>query len=381
MTNNRFLEAVRRLYERYPVAFHVPGWLLYMLLPGLLLSLPQLMSQRTFLTLFGLKCLNESLCIAFFYLNYYVITPDTLQKRRPYLWGLSMLAMVVLLITINRVYFHYVLQADMTELTNQMARTQPNQSLRGFWLNTPFSLIFTSLLSLLLLTALSSGFAIYQDRQRQETRHQQMIIEKKEAELSALKLQISPHFLFNTLNNMRYLARQQSDQTADAIQRLSDMLRYMIYQADQGPVPLEREIDYLSDYIALQQLRLAPHNQVLFETVVDDDRVLIEPLLLIHFVENAFKYGMHHDQEATVHIRLEMADGQLLFWVKNRRFGHEETGTGVGSGIGIQNVWRRLALHYPGRHTLQIDKQADQFFVRLQIGLQPVSHETDQHSH
>ncbi|MGM9508963.1 sensor histidine kinase [Larkinella sp. GY13] len=381
MSSHRFLEWTKRSYGQYPVLFHVAGWLLYMTLPYLTFSLPQFLNQRTFWQLFGIKVINEVLVISFFYVNYRKLMPDALNGRRPYLVALSMLVMAALLIAVNAAYYRYFLQADFGQIAARIIQAQISMIQTRSWLSVPFPMIATSLLSLVLLTSVSIAFAIYQDRQQREKAHQQIIIEKKEAELSALKLQISPHFLFNTLNNLRWLARQKSDSTEEAIQRLSDMLRYMIYQVDRGPVALAREIDYLTDYIQLLQMRLDTHNRVVFDLQVDDDKVRIEPLLLIHFVENAFKYGMHHEQDSTVMIKLEMKAGLLTFSTRNQVYELKRPANVSDSGVGIQNVERRLALHYANRHKLSISRRNGLFCVDLQIDLAIISDEVADYSH
>ena len=136
-------------------------------------------------------------------------------------------------------------------------------------------------------------------------------------------------------------------------------------------MPLAKEIDYLTDYLELHQLRLAPYNQIVFSHEADNDWVLIEPLLLIHFVENAVKYGLHHEADSTVQIQLSAKTGVINFSTRNRLFINGLAIKSVDSGIGIQNVERRLALHYPHRHTLRIYQQGGQFCVDLRIDLNP----------
>ncbi|MBC8153285.1 MAG: sensor histidine kinase [Bacteroidetes bacterium] len=375
MSGNRFFEFIQQRYKRYPLAFHVPGWLLYVVLPFLIISPSHFFSQYTLLKLFGIKVINEALTITFFYVNYHILTPDALKRGRFFRLALAVPGMGALLVATNALYYRFVIRDELTQSLTGVVSGQLSLLSADQWFGTPIPLIITSLVSLLLLSSVSTGLAVFRDRNQREARHQQMIIEKKEAELSALKLQISPHFLFNTLNNMRWLARQKSDQTEEAIQRLSDMLRYMLYQANRGPVALAQEVEYLTDYIALQQLRLAPHNRVVFVTDIDNDRVLIEPLLLIHFVENAFKHGLHHEWESVVTIQLRMAQGTLAVTTSNPLFVNESSIPSANSGIGVQNVKRRLALHYPGRHRLSITQRNGLFCVDLHIDLTTVAHE------
>ena len=381
MSSNQFFEWVKRQYERYPLAFHAPGWLLYMVLPYLILPLRPLFNQRGSIELLGIKLLDDVLCIAFFYMNWYWLTPAILRHHRLYRLVLAVLGMCGVLTLMNGIYYRAMLDDDFTQLATTIKYSEVGLLEVEYVLGIPLPLMAYPLFSMILLTIISSAFVIYQDRNLHKARHQAIIIEKKEAELTALKLQISPHFLFNTLNNLRWMARQQSTQTEGAILRLSDLLRYMIYQVDQGPVSLTREIDYLTDYIELQQLRLAPHNQIIFECESVPDSVLVEPLLLIHFVENAVKHGLHHEQASTVTIRLAMKQDSLLFSTRNTLYTRASADVSTNTGIGIQNVERRLMLHYPDQHTLRIYQEKGKFCVDLRIDLNPSLYETPQHSH
>ena len=381
MVNYPFFERTRRWYARYPVLFQLVGWLAFIVLPDSFISFPQVFNQQEALKLFSIRVINNLLGLLIFYVNFYFLTPYLLRRNRLVSLIPIMLLAVSLIVIINRWYYDSFIKDDVGVLTAKLAQMEVAMIQQDKPLGVPFPLAVTSALMMVVMLSISSGLVIARDRTRYQVQHQQMLIEKKEAELNALKLQISPHFLFNTLNNMRWLARQKSDLTEDAILRLSDILRYMIYQVERGPVALAREIDYLTDYIELQQLRLAPHNQVVFEKNVDDDRILIEPLLLIHFVENAFKHGIHHNEPSTITIRLTVADGALTFSTRNQLFVNGSAVLSADSGIGIQNVERRLNLHYPHRHLLRMYHQNGLFCVDLRIELASHTHETARHSY
>jgi LytS/YehU family sensor histidine kinase len=183
-------------------------------------------------------------------------------------------------------------------------------------------------------------------------------------------LQVSPHFLFNTLNNIRWLARKKSDQTEGAVVMLAQLLRYMIYQARQEQVPLRQEVDQLRNYIDLQKMRLTDRHPVSFHVEGNIDAHQVEPLLFIPFVENAFKYGAAVAEGGGIDIRLMVTDYALTFETHNPTAFVTVPPPPDESGIGIENVRKRLALHYPDRHSLSTGQADGQFNVHLLLHLQ-----------
>lgn len=185
-------------------------------------------------------------------------------------------------------------------------------------------------------------------------------------ELSYLKAQINPHFLFNTLNSIYSLALEKSDATADAIVRLSSFMRYVIREAHDDFVPLGKELDYISHYVALQQLRLDDTATVDFQVSGDPSGQEIAPLLLISFIENAFKYGVNPEGKSRIEIRVDIREEVLRLFVENskvRVFQDEPT------GIGLENTRARLRLLYPRRHELSIRDEGAVFTVNLTLRL------------
>ncbi len=191
-------------------------------------------------------------------------------------------------------------------------------------------------------------------------------MEKLVADLALLKLQISPHFLFNTLNNIRWLTRQKSDKAEDAVVKLSQLLRYVIYQTNNEKVALAQEINHLQHYIDLQKMRLNEKDMVSFICEGDIEQYRIEPLLFIPFVENAFKYGLHSQYKSEIKVSIQVKDTTLLFFSENPIFENNLAKEGE-SGVGIKNVQRRLALHYPHRHELQLREEEGIFRVTLSL--------------
>ncbi|WP_247235578.1 sensor histidine kinase [Telluribacter sp. SYSU D00476] len=197
---------------------------------------------------------------------------------------------------------------------------------------------------------------------------QQLRIEKQQAELSYLKSQTNPHFLFNTLNNIYSLARDKSDLAPESILRLSKILRFMLYETGGQYIAIEQELKIISDYIALEQLRYDESLRVNFNYDVDDLRQSLPPLLLIPLVENAFKHGVSESRgEPYVHIHLSVKQRQLDFLVKNSIEAYQVE-RGVKENIGLSNLRRQLELLYTD-YTLSVVQGSDAFTATLHINL------------
>ncbi|MFL5810835.1 MAG: sensor histidine kinase, partial [Flavisolibacter sp.] len=193
--------------------------------------------------------------------------------------------------------------------------------------------------------------------------------EKAEAELNFLKSQINPHFLFNSLNAVYFLIDKNNSEARGALHKFSDMLRYQLYEVRDEKIRIEKEIGYLQDYIALQQLR--SDNCVVHLDVEEDMKTfLVEPLLLIPFVENSFKHVSHFNgKENMINIALSRKNGHVSFIVRNTTEGGKRAPSD-SSGIGLNNVKRRLELLYPMKHQLQIREHDGWFDVALTIKIE-----------
>jgi hypothetical protein len=199
-----------------------------------------------------------------------------------------------------------------------------------------------------------------------QSRYKQTEKEKLAAELAYLKSQINPHFLFNTLNSIYSLALKKSDETANAIVKLSGMMRYNLTDAQLDFIEISKEIDYISSYIALQKIRIGETATVKFEITGNQNNLQIAPLLLIPFIENAFKYGVNPEIDSAISIRIEMQQDSIALTVKNNIVpvylaDNSKTGTG------IVNVKRRLELIYPGTYELNFNQSENDYQVNLNI--------------
>lgn len=204
-----------------------------------------------------------------------------------------------------------------------------------------------------------------------EARQKSVENERLTAELNFLKAQINPHFLFNTLNNLYYLAYTQSAKTTEVIAKLSQMMRYMIYDSNYPLVPLSKEIEYMENYISLERLRLNDQIPIQFTMGGGDPHdYLITPLIFITFLENAFKHGVSNNHpQAWVNVHIDLKENECIYRVENSKIPSAKPEAEKKSGIGLQNVKRRLELSYPGKHSLTVENSEDRYAVQLNIHL------------
>ncbi len=349
------------------LALHVSGWAIFLVFPFFLLP-PALLQDANMQTLITTRVIGNLPLVGLFYANLHWFTPQLLISHNRLRFGVILVVafLVALLFTSGLTWFVLAPLKSPTS-TGDSAMLVLNQLSRS---RIPFSRPFLIgvVMSFSLVVVVSSLLALLAERTRIQLESQQAVVEKVSAELTMLKQQISPHFLFNTLNNISWLARKQSPKAEDAIMELAQLMRYIIYQTDKGPVSLRQEVEHLQHYISLQTMRLSNHTTVNFACTGNADYQMIEPLLFIPFVENAFKHGVHSHKQSFIDIQMAMHTERVSFRVNNPTFASTGS-TLTGSGIGIQNARRRLVLHYPGRHQLVINETDGEFRVDLTIQL------------
>jgi len=200
-----------------------------------------------------------------------------------------------------------------------------------------------------------------------ERKSKQIENEKLNTELSFLKAQINPHFLFNTLNNIYSLAADKSDLTAPAVMKLSSIMRYVLTEARHDTVALEKEIKFIADYIELQKMRTTPKTTVSFTVEGDPEGKQVSPLLFLPFVENSFKYGVSTRELSPIDILLEIKEEEVHLKVRNNKQSLATLRPVENTGIGIQNTRRRLELLYPDRYSLEMTDEPATYTVNLNI--------------
>lgn len=212
---------------------------------------------------------------------------------------------------------------------------------------------------------LNNNFQIQSRNRELEKKILEAQLQFKEQELEYLKKQIHPHFLFNTLNTLYGFALKQSKQTPEIILKLSNILDYILYQVNKPRVSLSEEVLHVREYIELEKIRFQDTLKVSIHTEEIDNNVQIAPMLLIPFVENAFKHGSIIDGFLTIEMTVALKQGQLNFFIRNTTRDHN--GNNGNGGIGLENIRKRLELNYPEQHKLKIEKSESWYAVDLTI--------------
>ncbi|MGC4035780.1 MAG: histidine kinase [Chitinophagaceae bacterium] len=305
--------------------------------------------------------LNNSVWICFFYLNALLIVPRLLTKNKYWQYVVAILSSFAVVLFLQAILFINLRHPDHFSLPNH---------------------ILFNLFVFLFFLASSIAYRLISDRSKAERIAKEKENENLKTELSLLRSQASPHFMFNVLNNMVALARKKSDQLEPSLIKLSSLMRYMVYEADEETVALEKEIEYLQSYIDLQQQRVGKNVKINTSFEHIEGGHTIEPMLLIPFVENAFKHGtgfvsvnkvegsdlvLYNMSE--INIKLTTEKGVLKFSVQNRYNENSPETKDKTSGVGLPNVKRRLDLLYNKSHTLLIVKKDGWFTVSLQLSM------------
>jgi two-component system LytT family sensor kinase len=339
------------------VIVHIAAWACFFLLPFVFFVRPRDPNfQVSYAVVAMLATLNFYLLL-FYYFNTELLIPKLLARKKWLWYTLAILASLIIYVQIPRL-FEDAIRAELPEkVAKRIARYR-----RTTWRN-PFN--GTTAVFFLVFTVGTCIKLIQQWLSSEETRRE-IENDKLNTELSFLKSQINPHFLFNTLNNIYSLAVVKSDATAPAVMKLSAIMRYVISDTKQNWVPLEKEIQFIQHYIDLQKVRLTEKVKIDFTVSGNIEGKNVAPLIFIPFVENAFKYGISTKENSDIIIRVDVAGKEVKLTVNNKIIAQERDADG-NTGIGLKNTKRRLELLYPETHTLEVKKEENHFNVNLSL--------------
>lgn len=291
---------------------------------------------------------NNLVRLGLFYSNAYLLLPKLVYKKNYVGYAFALLGWFAFMFLVDQALFKFFLP--------QLEHYAWNFVVFNI---LPFSFIVIA----------SAAFRMVRDQMKERELAKEKEMEFLKTELAFLKSQVSPHFMFNVLNNMVALARKGSDQLEPSLIKLSSLLRYMLYESDQETVPLQKEIDYLNSYIDLQKQRFGKKVPIAVDFSDVDGDYEIPAMLLIPFVENAFKHGTGFIKDPQINIRLKVKNGLLEFDVRNKFSSDDLEVKDKASGIGLPNTIRRLNLLYGNKQELSITKDTDWFNVSLKIQL------------
>lgn len=338
------------------VMLHITAWALFFAIPHFMRPEPRMHNPmppvaRIHTDGFWLyfSILQNVLLIPFFYINTQYIFPRLLPAKK-----LGLLLFVQLLLMGAQYWYgkllHSICFPDMPD---------------GPGSGMPVIIYFV-------VMSVAYGFYLSGEAMRVEKLQKERENESLKAELQFLRWQMGPHFLFNALNNMVALARKKSDLLEPMLINMSGIMRYMLYETDEAQVSLKMETQYLQSYISLQSMRYDNVKINVEIAIPDSSAHTIEPMLLIPFVENAFKHGIDLVPNPDINIKLSIADDRLFFSVSNKYVSRQPQLFDDAHGIGMVNVRKRLSLLYEGRHSLDTQLN-DRFTVSLNLQLNKCS--------
>jgi len=334
--------------KRNHLIYHIFVWLILGVLLFLISDGKTNFRHLFFYILFSL------INISVFYFSYFRIAPYFIGNKR-YLSGSA--GALLLLMSVASVKL--VIASYNSDIFMHYGDHQEKMITKSAYF---LSAVIVTLFFMLLGYAFRLAINSYQMEQARKT----LETEKLNAELAFLKSQINPHFLFNSLNNIYSLAYQKSDKAPEAILKLSEIMRYMLYESNDEKVSLEEEINYLQNYIELQKLRVKEHVYLELRINIDNYQHRIMPLLVISFLENVFKHGVATDKEHPIRITVEVQNNRLHFKAQNKK---NKLNKDKSGGIGLTNLKRRLELGYPNKHTFIVQDNEDFYSSELFVYL------------
>lgn len=294
--------------------------------------------------------------VAFYYFNSAILIPRLLAYKKTFLYTMIILVLLFLYLTV------YFLIGKYAAETIDFMATHPKRPPRDFWeIFFSFGPTFLFLITFTFssVSKIISRWFIAEDIKNEITKQQ------LETELSLLRSQINPHFLFNTLNSIYSLTLSNNAKASDAVMKLSRIMRYTLEESQSEYVPLAEELAFINSYLELQRLRATDKVHIVYEVGEIDKHVKIPPLLLIPFIENAFKFGVSVRQQTEIKVSIHVSDNTLMFICENDIV--PNISMPEGTGTGIINVKRRLELLYNEDYHLDISKDGQKYKVLLEL--------------
>jgi len=290
-----------------------------------------------------------------FYFNYFVLIDRFLFPKKMLLYIIINVAMIALFITLKE-------QIEDNFFSNLIRRSTKNEG-NG----PPFKMIlYAQMLSYMAPLLFSIALKTTQRWVKTEAERKEADNIKLQSELQHLRYQLQPHFFFNSLNNIYSMVDISPDQAKSSIHSLSKLMRYMLYETNMDLVPLSKEIDFMKKYIDLMKLRVSDKTKIKYNFPAQETGIQIAPLLFISLIENAFKHGVSASKESTIVINMTCHEKTVLFTIVNDNF-PKKTDDKSGSGIGLQNIEKRLQLLYTDKFSFNTTLKDERFLVTLKI--------------
>ena len=340
--------------KKYEIILHILYWLFYYAWGEISLTLFAQAHHFNVAKFFDPLWLAEyTVFMGTFYINYFFIMPRYFKKDKILQAWIGWILLVVFFVCLR-----YVLEEQLLYYWFKTSNYNRGVGIIYYAFDNSYYGINNIMMSIVIW-----GIVNWASLKRQLGAAMK---EKKAAELSFLRQQVNPHFLFNTLNNIYSLVYHSSEKALPAILKLSELMRYMTKESSADKIELSKEIAYIKSFVELESLRVVGTASVELTIEGETDGVMIEPLLLIPFIENGFKHGVVSNAAHPFVITITVKRGELLLYTKNKINQHQKD---TSSGIGLENVRKRLALLYPDKHTLHVKQDGEYYICNLTIKL------------
>ncbi len=370
--------------KKLSIILHIGAWIIVFLLPIFLTSI----ERRQDIHFIGRIVLRSTIYAIIFYTSYLWLIPKLLFRGKKWNFYLSMIAMILGLYVLNDAISSTLLTSkefvernrqNKNAVTNQppppgqslnkaadssrlsFNPPKPNFKKNPRWKFDIYNYMFTSVL----IAGFSLGLRMSVKYNENEKKRKELEKEKLSSELALLKNQVSPHFFFNTLNNIYSLIEINTKEAQNAVLQLSKLMRYLLYESEKGDTKISSEIAFMKNYIDLMKLRVSDKVKLTYTFPEDYKDFPFPPLIYIPFIENAFKHGVSYREKSFIDINFSISGNELIFVSQNSVAPKKEETT--ESGIGLENARRRLGLIFPDAHQLEINQENHVFEVILKI--------------
>lgn len=362
----------KRIWTR--IMIHLVAWIV-------LLGLPYYSMKRFGFDMFFLLSMYAIITIngMIFYINYLILVPRFFFQKKKYKYYLSAFALIVCFFFVTDLAARVMFRQHPGKWEgrgNEAAMEQgyPGEPAKDALAKPghPFSTahIMGYGWSSLFLVFFSLGLRVLERQSKIEKIQEELELERLNSELAFLKNQINPHFFFNTLNNIYSLIGSSKTDSREAVLKLSKLMRYLLYESEQGKTLLSQEISFMGNYIDLMKLRTSDKVKLNVDFPESVGEITIEPLLFIPFIENAFKHGISYREKSFIDISMELTGSGIIFRCSNSMHkGQEDPVNTNHKGIGLENVKKRLNLLFPAKHELKINQTDDRYDVTLEIDI------------
>jgi two-component system, LytTR family, sensor kinase len=362
--------------KKISISLHILAWMIFFILPIYLLYIDS-SNDTHFIEFAYIQTIGYALI---FYINFFYLVPKFffIKKRRIYYFISALVLITCISYGISASISNDFPgkkdrpeKGEMLKLLKKGERPKPPYNFEKMGEVPPKPSKNWPLYNYFLTSFLISGFALglrFSDKMLQnEKKRKEAEKEKLNSELAFLKNQISPHFFFNTLNNIYSLVQINTVDASKSLLQLSKLMRYLIYDSEKENTKLSQELEFITNYINLMKLRISPKVRISATFPVSYPDVVFPPLLFVPFIENAFKHGVSYQEASFIDIRMEIENNEIIFSCSNSIGFKTNNDESSDPGIGLENVKKRLALLFPEKHVLTIDKTTNTFNVLLLI--------------